>query len=63
VVGGAGAGPGQFANPWAIAFDSHGNLYVADSQNHRVQKLIARGAVAGRGLAAISVVAASGPRS
>ncbi len=63
VVGGAGAGPGQFANPWAIAFDSHGSLYVADSQNHRVQKLIARGAVAGRGLAATPAVAASGPRS
>ena len=40
VVGHAGAEPGAFANPWAIALDSKGNLYVADSQNHRVQKLI-----------------------
>jgi DNA-binding beta-propeller fold protein YncE len=39
-VGSAGGRPGQLANPWAIALDSKGNLYVADSQNHRVQKLI-----------------------
>jgi hypothetical protein len=25
-----------------MALDSRGNLYVADSQNHRVQKLIRR---------------------
>ena len=31
---------GQFNNPWGIALDSAGNLYVADSQNHRVQKLV-----------------------
>ena len=36
-----GAAPGQFNNPWGVALDSAGNLYVADSQNHRVQKLIA----------------------
>jgi DNA-binding beta-propeller fold protein YncE len=42
VVGGAGGALGQFANPWAIALDSRGNLYVADSQNHRVQNLVRR---------------------
>ena len=35
-------------NPWSIALDSKGNLYVADSKNHRVQKLI-RKASATRG--------------
>jgi DNA-binding beta-propeller fold protein YncE len=42
VVGRAGGALGQFANPWAITLDSKGNLYVADSQNHRVQKLVRR---------------------
>ena len=40
IIGHAGAKPGEFNNPWSIAFDSKGNLYVADSQNHRVQKFI-----------------------
>jgi DNA-binding beta-propeller fold protein YncE len=39
-LGGPGSAPGRFANPWAVALDSKGNLYVADSQNHRVQKLL-----------------------
>ena len=39
IIGGPGAEPGQFSNPWGVALDSAGNLYVADSQNHRVQKL------------------------
>ena len=30
--------PGQFRTPHALALDSHGVLYVADTQNHRVQK-------------------------
>ena len=38
ILGGAGGGPGQMNNPWAIALDSRGNLYVADSLNHRVEK-------------------------
>ena len=42
VIGGAGSVPGRFNNPWSLALDSLGNLYVADSQNHRVQKLIRR---------------------
>jgi hypothetical protein len=42
IIGGAGSKQGQFNNPWSMALDSRGNLYVADSQNHRVQKLIRR---------------------
>ncbi|HAV63716.1 MAG TPA: hypothetical protein DCY13_15285 [Verrucomicrobiales bacterium] len=38
VIGGSGAAPGAFNNPWAITLDSQGNLIVADSLNHRVQK-------------------------
>jgi sugar lactone lactonase YvrE len=33
-----GDGPGQFHTPHGLALDGAGNLYVADSQNHRVQK-------------------------
>ena len=40
IIGSAGSAPGRFNNPWSLALDSRGNLYVADSQNHRVQKLI-----------------------
>ena len=29
-----------FNNPWAIALDPRGNLYVADALNHRLQKLV-----------------------
>jgi tripartite motif-containing protein 71 len=31
-------GPGGFHTPHGLAFDSRGSLYVADSQNHRIQK-------------------------
>ena len=40
VLGGPGAVPGQFSEPWSIALDSNGNLYVADALNHRVQKFL-----------------------
>jgi sugar lactone lactonase YvrE len=52
VVGGPGAGVGQFASPGGIAVDRLGNLYVADSYNHRVQRITPDGEVAvigGRG--------------
>ena len=42
LIGRPGSAPGEFNNPWSLALDSRGNLYVADSQNHRVQKLIRR---------------------
>jgi DNA-binding beta-propeller fold protein YncE len=29
---------GQFANPRSVAVDGQGNLYVADSDNYRIQK-------------------------
>ena len=48
ILGGPGAKPGQFSNPWSIALDSKGNLYVADALNHRVQKFIRRQTVAAR---------------
>ena len=34
------------ASPNGVILDSAGNLYVADSQNHRVQKLIRKESVA-----------------
>lgn len=37
-IGGAGVGNGQFNNPRNIAFDAQGNMYVADSDNNRIQK-------------------------
>ena len=41
VVGGDwGQGNNQFANPQSVAVDNVGNLYVADTNNQRVQKFI-----------------------
>ncbi len=39
VLGKAGKGPGEFDSPKGVAVDRDGNIYVADSRNHRVQKL------------------------
>ena len=33
-----GSGDGQFAAPLGMAVDGAGNVYVADNQNHRIQK-------------------------
>jgi uncharacterized protein (TIGR03663 family) len=33
-----GDGRGQFNEPWGIAVDQEGNVYVSDTWNHRVQK-------------------------
>jgi hypothetical protein len=30
----------QFNKPWGVATDSSGNLYVADSSNHRIRKIV-----------------------
>jgi hypothetical protein len=41
--GGAGTEPGQFKAPIALAVDQGGNAYVADQNNHRIQKFNADG--------------------
>ncbi|CAF4988086.1 unnamed protein product, partial [Rotaria socialis] len=40
IVGGNGYGAeaNQFSNPCGLSFDRHGNLYVADTNNNRVQR-------------------------
>jgi DNA-binding beta-propeller fold protein YncE len=35
--------PGTFNEPWGVAVDAQGNVFVADTWNHRVQKLDANG--------------------
>ncbi len=35
--------PSTFIEPWGVGVDSLGNVYVADTWNHRVQKFDARG--------------------
>jgi len=37
------AAPGTFNEPWGMAADSSGNLYVADTWNHRIQKIDSSG--------------------
>src|SRR5947207_13610475 len=41
--GGKGIGNGQFSNPFGLALDSTGNVYVADVSNNRIQKFSALG--------------------
>ena len=36
-------GAGTFIEPWGLAVDSQGNVYVADTWNHRIQKFDATG--------------------
>ena len=38
------AGDGQFKEPWGVAVDTEGRVYVADTWNHRVQVFDANGA-------------------
>ena len=40
--GTSGSGDGQFEYPQGIAVDTVGNVYVADTENNRIQKLIFR---------------------
>jgi DNA-binding beta-propeller fold protein YncE len=41
--GGPGSGDGQFQAPAAVAVDRAGNIYVADTNNNRIQKFDANG--------------------
>jgi hypothetical protein len=41
--GTSGSGDGQFNRPWGIAVDGGGNVYVADTDNHRIQKFTSSG--------------------
>lgn len=42
-VGIAGSGSGQMQRPRGVAFDASGNMWVADTQNNRIQKYSANG--------------------
>ena len=41
----AGEEPGEFDDPQGVAVDRTGNIFVADTNNHRVQKFRADGAL------------------
>ena len=41
--GSYGSGDGQFNSPWDVAFDSAGNVYVADTGGHCIQVFTAEG--------------------
>jgi streptogramin lyase len=41
--GSQGSGEGQFFDPEAIAVDQNGNVFVADSGNHRIEKFTSSG--------------------
>ena len=43
VLGGQGSGKGYLNEPRGMSVDSSGNLYVADSKNHRIHKFAAAG--------------------
>jgi DNA-binding beta-propeller fold protein YncE len=42
--GGKGIAPGQFGHPRGIAADNRGNIFIADTENSRIQKFSATGA-------------------
>jgi hypothetical protein len=41
--GSTGAEPGEFNGPYSVATDGHGDVYVLDSRNNRVQKFTSSG--------------------
>ena len=42
---GGTAASAELSDPWGLAFDSLGNLYIADSGNHRVRKITPSGMI------------------
>jgi DNA-binding beta-propeller fold protein YncE len=38
--GTAGSGNGQFNHPWGLAVDSSGKVFVADTNNNRIQVFV-----------------------
>lgn len=48
-IGSFGTALGQFSKPGGIAVDRNSNVYVADSCNHRIQKITPAGEVYGLG--------------
>jgi hypothetical protein len=38
--GSSGSASNQLINPQSMAFDSYGNIYVTDQNNHRIQKFV-----------------------
>lgn len=45
VIGGRGGEPGRFRRPLGVAWDGAGRLWVADSDNHRLQRFRADGSL------------------
>jgi hypothetical protein len=45
--GSSGTGDGLFKNPYGVAVDSSGNVYVTDSSNGRIQKFTSSGTLLG----------------
>jgi DNA-binding beta-propeller fold protein YncE len=42
-IGGTGNQPSRFNDPWGVAVDANGGVFVADTFNHRIQKFDAEG--------------------
>ena len=40
LLNGPGAGPSQVGFVWGLAVDPHGDLFIADTQNQRIQELV-----------------------
>jgi hypothetical protein len=55
-----GSGSGQFSSPWGVTLDSQGNIYVADSNNSRIQKL-SRTTMGAASVQQVGLVATSAP--
>jgi hypothetical protein len=45
----------QLSNPSSLSFDSHGNLFVADTANGRIQKFLLETNLCGKCLSCVSI--------